>query len=76
MGDGSLISRGRRRFVKVASSLEISLVFGYSIKMSSPLSVVLLLGKVKRLHPDFGAHSQHLLCWVSSRSQFSRQPFA
>ena len=76
MGDGALVSRGRRHFIKVASSLEISLVFGYSIKMSSPLSVALLLGKVKHLHPDFGAHSQHLLCWVSSRSQFSRQPFA
>ena len=76
MGDGALVSRGRRHFIKVASSLEISLVFGYSIKMNSPLSVALLLGKVKRLHPDFGAHSQHLLCWISSRSQSPRQPFA
>ena len=76
MGDGTLVSRGRRRFVKVASSLEISLVYGYSSKMNSLLSMALLLGKVKRLHPDFGAHSQHLLCWVSSRSQFSPQSFA
>ena len=34
MGDGSLISRGRRRFVKVASSLEISSVFDYSVKVN------------------------------------------
>ena len=34
MGDGTLVSRGRRRFVKVASSLEISLVFDYSVKVN------------------------------------------
>ena len=76
MGDGTLVSRGSRRFLKVVSSLEISLVFDYSVKVNSPSSVALLLGKVKHLHPDFGAHSQHLLCWVSSRSQFSLQSFA
>ena len=34
MGDGTLVSRGSRRFLKVVASLEISSVFDYSVNVN------------------------------------------
>ena len=73
VGDGTLVSRGSRRFLKVVASLEISSAFDYSIKVCSLLSVAFLLGKAKRLQPNLFCDSQHLLCWVTSFPQFSPQ---